>query len=214
MIPRRTDYALTTTIHYGSSWSASWDRVYRQVFWLADGQRDIQRIAELLHKPDIEVEQALKALTVCGYTSLEMEKKSISMDIAILKQSFNMIAPQKAEFAHSFYQHLFSYYREIAPLFAYTDIARQESSLMATLAAVIAGVERGDNLVPTIQKLGVKHYQYGAKPEHYALIGGVLLETFNEYLGPNFTDRMQDAWSQALELISELMTAPYPISGS
>ena len=205
MIPRRTDYALTTTIHYGSSWSASWDRIYRQVFWLADGQRDIQRIAELLHKPELDVEQAIRALTVCGYTSLEMEKKSIIMDIALLKQSFHMITPRKAEFAHSFYEHLFSYYPEIAPLFAYTDMKRQESSLMATLASVIAGVERGENLVPTIQKLGAKHHQYGAKPEHYTLVGGVLLETFSEYLGSNFTGQMQDAWSQAYELISELM---------
>jgi len=198
---------LTTTIHYGSSWSASWDRIYRQVFWLADGRRDIQRIAELLHKPDMDVEQAIRALTLCGYTSLEMEKKTISMDIMSLKQSFHMISPQKEDFAHSFYQRLFSYYPEVGSLFAYTDMKRQESSLMATLAAVVAGVERGDNLMPTLQKLGTKHYQYGVKPEHYPLVGSVLLETFNEYLGQNFTTQMQDAWNQAYELISEQMIA-------
>jgi hemoglobin-like flavoprotein len=196
---------LTTTIHYGSSWSASWDRIYRQVFWLSDGRRDIQRIAELLHKPELEIEQAIKALTLCGYTSLEMEERRISMDIVLLKQSFYMLTSQKEEFAHSFYQRLFSYYPEIAQLFAYTDMQRQESSLMATLAAVIASVERGDNLIPTLHKLGAKHYQYGVRPEHYPLVGGVLLETFNEYLGSSFTDGMQDAWSQAYELISEQM---------
>jgi hemoglobin-like flavoprotein len=78
---------------------------------------------------------------------------------------------------------------------------------MATLAAVIASAERGDNLVPTLQKLGAKHYRYGAKPEHYPLVGSVLLETFYEYLGPNFTIEMQDAWNQAYELISEQMIA-------
>jgi hemoglobin-like flavoprotein len=207
LIPRRTEYALTTTIHYGSSWSASWDRIYRQVFWLSDGRRDLQRIAELLHKPDADIEQTIKALTLCGYTSLEMEKRSLSMDIVSLKQSFYMITSRKEAFAHSFYQRLFSYYPEIAQLFAYTDMKRQESSLMATLAAVIAGIERGDNLIPTVQKLGSRHYQYGVKPEHYALVGSVLLETFNEYLGQNFTAQMQDAWNQAYELISEQMIA-------
>lgn len=127
------------------------------------------------------------------------------MDVVSLKQSFYMIVPQKDNFAHSFYQHLFSYYPEVASLFAYTDMKRQESSLLATLAAVVAGVERGDNLVPTLQKLGTKHYQYGVKPEHYPLVGSVLLETFHEYLGKNFTAPMQDAWNQAYELISGQM---------
>lgn len=136
-----------------------------------------------------------------------MGKKTVSMDIVSLKQSFYMIASQKDAFAHSFYQRLFSYYPEVASLFAYTEMKRQESSLMATLAAVVAGVERGDNLVPTVQKLGTKHYHYGVKPEHYPLVGSVLLETFNEYLGQDFTAQMQDAWNQAYELISEQMIA-------
>jgi methyl-accepting chemotaxis protein len=177
------------------------------VFWLADGRRDTQRIAELLHKPEQEIEQAVKALTLCGYTSLEMEKRSINMDVASLKQSFYMISLKKEEFAHSFYQRLFTYYPAVAPLFAYTNMKRQENSLMATLAAVVAGVERGDNLIPTVQKLGTKHHQYGVKPEYYPLVGSVLLETFHEYLGQNFTTQMQDAWNQAYELISEQMIA-------
>ena len=129
------------------------------------------------------------------------------MDVAVLKQSFNMIKSQQEEFAQSFYQRLLSYYPDLAVLFAYTDMKRQNSSLMATLAAVIAGVERGDNLVPTLQKLGAKHYQYGVKPEYYSLVGGVLLETFDQYLGEKFTVEMQDGWNQAYELISEQMVA-------
>ena len=127
------------------------------------------------------------------------------MDINMLKQSFEMVAPQKEAFAHSFYERLFAYYPETRSLFAHTNMSRQESSLMATLAVVVAGVERGDNLTPTLHQLGDKHDRYGAKPEHYPLVGGVLLETFHEYLGPRFTPAMQDAWSQAFELISGQM---------
>ena len=65
---------------------------------------------------------------------------------------------------------------------------------MATLVAVITGFERGEYFVPTLHKLGAKHYKYGAKPEHYPLVGSVLLETFYEFLGSNFTIEMQDAW--------------------
>ncbi|WP_160146016.1 globin domain-containing protein [Dictyobacter aurantiacus] len=116
-----------------------------------------------------------------------------------------MIAPRKEEFAHSFYERLFSYYPQTKHLFAQTDMRRQESSLMATLAVVVAGVERGDSLVPTLNTLGKRHSHYGAAPEHYPLVGGVLLETFHEYLGSQFTPAMQDAWSNAFELISNQM---------
>jgi len=127
------------------------------------------------------------------------------MDAVLLKQSFAVIAPQKSEFAQAFYQRLFSYYPQVKPLFANTDMQRQEGSLMATLAVVVAGVERGDNLLPTLQTLGEKHQRFGAKAEYFPLVGGVLLETFHEFLGPKLTPALQDAWSQAFELISTQM---------
>lgn len=206
LIPRRTHHAVSNTL-FTSDWAASWSRVHRQVFWLSDGQRDTQRIATLLHKPESRVGKVVKELTVSGYTSLLCEKKILVMDVGLLKQSFEMIASQKDPFAYSFYQRLFSYYPQVQPLFAQTDMRRQTSSLMATLAVVISGVERGDNLLPTIQALGEKHRGYGAMSAHYPLVGGVLLETFGQFLGSQFTLEMQDAWSQAYELISTEMMA-------
>ncbi|HEU5230876.1 MAG TPA: globin domain-containing protein, partial [Ktedonobacteraceae bacterium] len=164
LIPQRTPYALNNTI-FTSPWAVSWQRLYRQVFWLSDGQRDVRRLATLLHKPEAVVEQVIKELTVGGFTSMQVEKKVLVMDVALLKQSFEMVIPQKGIFAHSFYQRLFAYYPETRQLFAHTDMKRQEGSLMATLATVVAGVQRGDNLTPTLQSLGEKHQHYGAMPD-------------------------------------------------
>jgi len=208
LIPQRTPYALGNTI-FTSPWATTWQRVYRQVFWLSDGQRDVCRIATLLHKPEAVVEQVVRELTLGGYTSMQMERKVLVMDVALLKQSFEMVLPQKEAFAHSFYQRLFAYYPETRKLFVHTNMKRQEVSLMATLATVVASVERGDNLAPTLRNLGEKHQHYGAAPDHYPLVSGVLLETFNEYLGPRFSVAMQDAWSEALEIISSHMIAAY-----
>src|SRR5260370_22569186 len=159
----------------------------------------------LLRKPEKWIEQAICDLTASSYTSLYIERKALNMNVALLKQSFEMVAPQKEEFAHSFYQRLFSYYPQTQEVFAETDMKRQEGALVATLAIVIAGVERGDNLVPALQALGGKHVRYGAEADHYPLVGGVLLDTLQEYLGPNFTPEVQDAWTQAYELISAQM---------
>lgn len=201
---RRTSYALSTTI-YVSPWASSWPRLYRQVFWLSDGLRTTERISLLLHKPTEDVFHVVEELTVSGYLTMQFERKVLTMDVELLKESFSMVAPRKEEFARSFYERLFTYYPDTKALFANTSMRRQESSLIATLATVISSAERGDNLLPTLQKLGKRHGNYGAVAEHYPLVGGVLLETFHEYLGATFTANMQEAWSQAFELISSQM---------
>ena len=127
------------------------------------------------------------------------------MNVALLKESFALIASCKEEFAHSFYQRLFATYPQTRQLFARTDMKKQESSLAATLAVVVASIERGDELTPTLQSLGEKHKTYGALPDHYPLVGGILLDTFKEYLGPAFTPEVEQAWIDAYTLISAQM---------
>ncbi|WP_052889633.1 globin family protein [Thermogemmatispora carboxidivorans] len=129
------------------------------------------------------------------------------MNAPLLKESFGLIAPQKEAFARQFYERLFATYPQTRPLFANTDMRRQEGALMATLAAVVAGVERGENLGPVLHKLGERHYRYGVQPEHYPLVGQALIATFVDFLGPRFTPAMQDAWVQAFEVISSQMIA-------
>jgi methyl-accepting chemotaxis protein len=197
-------YSLTHTIST-SPWATNWPRVHRQVFWLSDGQRNVQRIADLLHKPTDRVKNVTNELTVSGYVSLQTEKKTLLMEVNSLKKSFELVVPHKDTFAYSFYSRLFAYYPQTKELFAHTDMQKQTSSLVATLAVVVAGVERGENLAPTVQGLGRRHQKYGAQPEHYPLVGGVLLETFAEYLGLAFTAEMQDAWSLAFDIISDQM---------
>ena len=82
---------------------------------------------------------------------------------------------------------------------------RQESSLIATLAVVVAGVERGENLTQVIRNLGERHQRYGAQAAHYPLVGQLLLQSFQEFLGDAFTPQMKDAWSKAYEIISTEM---------
>ncbi len=70
---------------------------------------------------------------------------------------------------------------------------------------MVAGVLREDNLVPVLQQLGQRHKSYGVKAEYYPFFRAVLLETFQHYLGPRFTPKMQQAWEEAFEMISTQM---------
>ncbi len=163
-----------------------WRRSARQVYWLADGKRDMRKIAKLLHKSLREVQREVAVLQMDGCLLLRSTRKVLRMNAQALRES-----PQTKK------------------LFANTNMRRQESSLMATLAAVVAGVERGDDLVPVLHALGKKHKGYGAEIEHYPIVGGVLLATFHIFLGTRFTVEMQEAWEEAFEIISLKMLEGY-----
>jgi len=79
--------------------------------------------------------------------------------------------------------------------------------LAATLAVVVAGVEKGEDLIPTLQSLGGRHKTYGVVPEHYPIVGEILIETFQTTLGPKWTPAYQDAWVQAYTVIAQVMSA-------
>jgi len=127
------------------------------------------------------------------------------MDVTLLQQSFAEVGPQKEAFAEAFYQRLFVLYPQTIPLFAATDMKRQQSSLMATLEMVVSGVARGDNVVPGIEQLGRRHAMYGVKVEHYPMVGQALLETFEQFLRDKWTSQVEAAWSEAYAIITDHM---------
>ena len=126
------------------------------------------------------------------------------MNAELLKESFDLISSRKDEFAHRFYERLFTDYPQTRALFA-ADMRRQERALIAALATVVAGVSKGENLVPTLRELGARHKGYGTTAAHYPAVGVTLLATLREYLGPQFTSEVEGAWTEAYTLISEQM---------
>jgi hemoglobin-like flavoprotein len=127
------------------------------------------------------------------------------MDVQLLRESFDLVALNKEQFAQDFYDCLFQTYPQIQPLFANTDRRQQEVALMGTIAAIIAGVEKGNNIAPVLQKLGARHARYSVAPEHYPLVGHVLIATFQHHLQDQFTPLMRQAWREAYEVISKQM---------
>jgi hemoglobin-like flavoprotein len=127
------------------------------------------------------------------------------MDVALLQQSFAEVEPQQEAFAEAFYQRLFTLYPQTIPLFATTNMKRQQSSLMATLELVVAGVVRGDDVVPSIEQLGRRHAMYGVKAEHYPMVGQALLETFEQFLRDKWTAQVEATWTEAYAMITDYM---------
>jgi len=129
------------------------------------------------------------------------------LQIEMLERSFAQLKPHLDEFGASFYQTLFSRYPEAKPLFATTNLLQQQKKLTDSLALVVDNLRNPEKLAAALQVLGARHVGYGTQPEHYPLVGEVLLATFAAYLGRDWTPELEQAWADAYAAITELMLA-------
>ena len=133
------------------------------------------------------------------------EEEEGGLKVALLESSFEKVKPQASEFADSFYNNLFTANPEAKPLFANTDMAEQKKKLLASLVLVVENLRKPEALSGALRGLGARHVQYGALPEHYPLVGGALLTTFEQYLKGDWTPQVKQAWVDAYGAITEIM---------
>ena len=129
----------------------------------------------------------------------------MSLQVELLEQSFDAIKPSANEFVTSFYDNLFTANPEAKPLFETTNMAAQKKKLLSSLVLVVENLRKPDILDSTLRGLGARHVEYGALPEHYPLVGGALLTTFEQYLQEQWTPEVKQAWVDAYGAISEMM---------
>ena len=127
------------------------------------------------------------------------------LNVELLEQSFDEIKPQANEFVASFYDNLFTAHPEAKPLFDTTDMQAQKKKLLNSLVLVVENLRNPDVLGGALKGLGARHVKYGALPEHYPLVGGALLTTFEQYLQDKWTPQVKQAWVDAYGAISEIM---------
>jgi hemoglobin-like flavoprotein len=152
-----------------------------------------------------QTERRWPLLCVIGRGRLVNE--GMSLKVNVLAESFDLIVLQKEAFAEAFYNRLFFLYPQTSVLFKDTDMKRQQDSLVAALALVISSLKNSntDQLVSVLRDLGQRHVGYGVEPEHYPLVGEVLLKTFADFLGNKWTTELNDAWADAYSAIVGLM---------
>lgn len=131
--------------------------------------------------------------------------------ITLVQNSFAKIVPIKDAAAEIFYTDLFETAPEVQPYFAHTDMSKQGTKLMATLAVVVNGLRDLAKIVPVAEALAVKHVGYGVQAEDYDKVGASLLRTLEKGLGDGFTPEVADAWATAYGTLAGAMkAAAYP----
>ena len=124
--------------------------------------------------------------------------------VSLVQQSFAKVAPIADQAAIMFYDRLFDVAPQVKAMFP-ADMTEQRKKLMATLGVVVNGLSNLDSILPTASALARRHVAYGARPEHYPVVGSALLWTLENVLGEAWTPAIADAWTAAYTTLSSFM---------
>jgi len=103
-----------------------------------------------------------------------------------------------------FYNRLF----EIAPQLKHMfrgEMPEQSKKLMAMIGFVINKLDKLDDIIAEVAKLGQRHGGYGVKPDHYTIVGSALIWTLEKGLGEVWTEQVKIAWVDCYTILSEAM---------
>jgi methyl-accepting chemotaxis protein len=131
----------------------------------------------------------------------------MALEVEILEESFDLVAPQGDELMVRFYDRLFEVAPAVKPLFANVDMDRQRKALLNMLVIIRESLRDLDDVVPDLQALGAKHLEWGAKPEHYPVVGEVLLGEMAALGGDAWKPKYTAAWQEAYGVVQDVMLA-------
>ena len=122
-----------------------------------------------------------------------------------LETSFDLVAPRGDELMDEFYARLFEAAPAVKPLFAHVDLKRQKTMLLGTLVLLRKSLRDLDAIVPKLRELGSRHVGYGARPEHYPVVGEVLIGAMATIAGPAWKPEYAAAWGTAFGIVAGAM---------
>jgi hemoglobin-like flavoprotein len=127
-----------------------------------------------------------------------------AIDVEMLEESFDLVAPQGDELIRTFYENLFETAPSVQPLFTEVDMERQRQALLNMLL-VLRESRDLDDIVPDLKELGARHVEYGAKPEHYPIVGEVLIGAMAGVAGDAWKPEYTSSWQEAYQVVQDVM---------
>ncbi|MFL5935492.1 MAG: globin domain-containing protein [Gaiellaceae bacterium] len=128
----------------------------------------------------------------------------MSLDLEALETSFDLVAPRGDELMDEFYARLFAAAPAVRPLFP-KDMQRQKTMLLGALVLLRKSLRDLDAIVPKLRELGARHIAYGARPEHYPVVGTVLIASMAAVAGHEWKPEHEAAWGGAFEIVAATM---------
>ena len=132
-----------------------------------------------------------------------------NMNIDILEKTYSALESQGEALTKRFYEELFRQHPEVKPMFGGTTVESQHKKLWAAIQLVAANLRKPDALKSALTDLGQRHEGYGAVAAHYPVVAEILLGVMHEFAGDLWTKEVENAWTEALGVIAEVMLSAY-----
>ena len=124
--------------------------------------------------------------------------------IAKLESSFALLDGIDRDWPRRFYDRLFRLHPGLRRMFP-ADMTEQRRKLRDTLQTVVAHLRDPAAARARLLELGRAHVGYGAKPEHYPLVIGAIVQAMAETAGERWSADLTAEWTSAMEMIGAIM---------
>ena len=122
----------------------------------------------------------------------------MSLDLEALETSLDVVPPHGGELIDAFCrQHVGE-----EPARHGAELAAEQTMVLRLLRLVRLWLRDLDAIVPLMHDLGAR---YGAGPEHYPIVGGVLIASMAEAAGDAWEPRYERAWVAAFDVVADAM---------
>lgn len=125
-------------------------------------------------------------------------------EIELVRKTWGIAGADPDAAATLFYGKLFAAAPGVRPLFP-DDMKAQGQKLMTMIGVAVNNMDKVEEIVPALEALGRRHVDYGAVPDHYPVVGDVLIDTLATALGDDFTDDARAAWAKTYGVLSSVM---------
>lgn len=125
-------------------------------------------------------------------------------NILIVKTSWSQVIAQPENPAVMFYDQLFTVAPCLKNMFQ-SDMESQISKLTDMITYMVTKLQKMDDIQSEISALAKRHAKYGTRPEHYQIVGEVLISTLKQSLGNSWDEQTREAWTELYNIWSTSM---------
>jgi len=121
----------------------------------------------------------------------------------IVKATAPVLQDKGIEITTRMYERLFSEYPETKAIFANTRDGQAQRLANAVLAYA-QNIDELEALGPSIAAIAKKHVAVNVQPEHYPIVGTVLLSAMKDVLGDAMSEEITEAWKEAYFFLADI----------
>ncbi len=122
----------------------------------------------------------------------------------IVQATFQELLPQSELVGMLFYKRLFELEPGLRSMFN-VEMHEQERKLIEMLQIAVYGFDHPGQLILALQRLGIRHLEYGVSAEQYSRVGQALLWTLEQAFEARLTAELKAAWEAAYLYLAQVM---------